>query len=91
MESRYGGPFFLHQVRASLARSFGLLRMPPVLVFQPQEQPEQHDAGKSIQLGKAEAGSASVDGDFDAFGNLAHKCSLCYIGMDNFQVNKTNR
>ena len=76
MENRYGGPFFLLQVRASMARSFGLLRMPPGLVFQPQEQPEQHDAGKSIQLGKAEAGSASVDGDFNIFVNLAHKPSV---------------
>ena len=40
------------------------------------QQPEQHDAGKSIQLGKTEANRASIDGDFDIFGNLAHSDSF---------------
>jgi hypothetical protein len=39
-------------------------------------QPQQHDAGKGVQFGKAEAGPASVDHNLNIFGNLAHKPSV---------------
>ena len=45
------------------------------MIFQPHQKPEQRNAGKSVQFGKAEADQVSVHIDLNIFCNLTHKAS----------------